>query len=228
MRPRDSLIALLALALAGGPAGRAPRPPRTKDAFIPLLVYRTGPYAPSGIPIANGFVDYFTLLNERDGGINGVKVAFEECETQYDTKQGVECYERLKGKGALLVNPVQHRHHLPAHSQGPRRQDRRVLDGLRHERRRPTAAGSRGCSTSRPTTGARPRPSSATSAARRAGSTSSRARRSPTSSTTAPTARKPTRRWRTWRKQVPVRADAAGRRSSRARSRSRRGCRCAG
>ena len=60
---------------------------------------------PSGIPIANGFVDYFTLLNERDGGINGVKVAWEECETQYDTKQGVECYERLKGKGAVLVNP---------------------------------------------------------------------------------------------------------------------------
>jgi branched-chain amino acid transport system substrate-binding protein len=76
--------------------------------FIPLLVYRTGAYAPSGIPIANGFVDYFMLLNERDGGINGVKVGWEECETQYDTKQGVECYERLKGKGATgaaLVNP---------------------------------------------------------------------------------------------------------------------------
>jgi branched-chain amino acid transport system substrate-binding protein len=75
------------------------------NAFIPLLVYRTGPYAPSGIPIANGFVDYFTLINDRDGGINGIKVAWEECETQYDTKQGVECYERLKGKPALLVNP---------------------------------------------------------------------------------------------------------------------------
>src|SRR6185369_8955372 len=52
------------------------------------------PYAPSGIPIANGFKDYFTLLNERDGGIEGVKIVSEECETQYDTKQGVECYER--------------------------------------------------------------------------------------------------------------------------------------
>ncbi len=65
---------------------------------MPLLVYRTGPYAPSGIPIANGFVDYFSLVNERDGGVNGVKLTWEECETQYDTKQGVECYERLKGK----------------------------------------------------------------------------------------------------------------------------------
>src|SRR5437899_5284361 len=97
------LIAVLALAVLAGPIAPAAFA-QAKEVFIPLLVYRTGPYAPSGIPIANGFVDYFSLLNERDGGINGVKVAWEECETQYDTKQGVECYERLKGKSALLVN----------------------------------------------------------------------------------------------------------------------------
>ena len=34
------------------------------------------------------------------GGINGVKLSWEECETGYDTARGVECYERLKGKGA--------------------------------------------------------------------------------------------------------------------------------
>ncbi len=39
------------------------------------------------------------MLNERDGGINGVKISFEECETGYATDRGVECYERLKGKG---------------------------------------------------------------------------------------------------------------------------------
>ena len=39
------------------------------------------------------------MLNERDGGINGVKIVFEECETGYATDKGVECYERLKGKG---------------------------------------------------------------------------------------------------------------------------------
>ena len=94
----------LAVALVAGPllAAAVAQP---KEMFIPLLVYRTGAYAPSGIPIANGFVDYFTLLNERDGGINGIRVAWEECETQYDTKQGVECYERLKSKNPVLVNP---------------------------------------------------------------------------------------------------------------------------
>jgi branched-chain amino acid transport system substrate-binding protein len=101
---RRITIGLLALLLAAGPLAPAALA-QSREVFIPLLVYRTGPYAPSGIPIANGFVDYFTLLNERDGGINGIKVAWEECETQYDTKQGVECYERLRGKGAVLVNP---------------------------------------------------------------------------------------------------------------------------
>ena len=69
------------------------------EQFIPRLVYRTGAYAPNGIPFANGAADYLTLLNERDGGINGVKLVMEECETGYATDKGVECYERLKGKG---------------------------------------------------------------------------------------------------------------------------------
>ena len=42
--------------------------------FLPSLPYRTGPYAPNGVPFANGRVDYFALINERDGGINGVQI----------------------------------------------------------------------------------------------------------------------------------------------------------
>jgi branched-chain amino acid transport system substrate-binding protein len=103
MKLRALCITILAGAVAIWPW--VPPAHAAGEMFIPLLVYRTGPYAPSGIPSANGLVDYLTLINERDGGINGVKIAFEECETQYDTKQGVECYERLKGKSAVLVNP---------------------------------------------------------------------------------------------------------------------------
>jgi branched-chain amino acid transport system substrate-binding protein len=69
------------------------------EQFIPALVYRSGPYAPNGIPFANGFADYLALINERDGGINGVKIITEECETGYLTDRGIECYERLKNKG---------------------------------------------------------------------------------------------------------------------------------
>ena len=78
------------------------------EQFIPLLVYRTGPYAPNGIPVANGYIDYLKLINARDGGVNGVTVAWEECETKYNTKLGVECYERLKNRGpngAAVINP---------------------------------------------------------------------------------------------------------------------------
>jgi len=106
MNAKGWLIGLLTLAVIGAPATEPARA-QTKEMFVPLLVYRTGPYAPSGAPLANGIWDYMMLINERDGGINGIKLVVEECEMQYDTKQGVECYERLKGKGggATIVNP---------------------------------------------------------------------------------------------------------------------------
>jgi len=74
--------------------------------FIPSLTYRTGPFAGGGIPFADGFADYFNMLNERDGGIGGAKVVIEECETAYNTQKGVECYEATKDKGALVYNPL--------------------------------------------------------------------------------------------------------------------------
>jgi branched-chain amino acid transport system substrate-binding protein len=73
--------------------------------YVPLFSYRTGPFAGSGIPIANGMSDYLTMLNERDGGIGGVKLIIEECETGYDTKKGVECYDAVKSKNPVVVNP---------------------------------------------------------------------------------------------------------------------------
>jgi branched-chain amino acid transport system substrate-binding protein len=82
---------------------------QTNEQFVPVLVYRTGAYAPNGVPWANGFVDYLKLVNERDGGINGIKLTHEECEFGYATDRGVECYERLKGKGptgASVFNPL--------------------------------------------------------------------------------------------------------------------------
>ena len=93
-----------AVAQQKGAAAKGPM-----EQFIPVLVYRTGPYGPNGTPWANGFVDYLKLINGRDGGIGGVKITWEECETGYATDRGVECYERLKGKGptgATAFNPL--------------------------------------------------------------------------------------------------------------------------
>ena len=77
--------------------------------YFPIFVFRTGPFAPSGIPAANAARDFALLIEKRDGGINGVKAVYEECETQYNTKLGIECYEKLKGKGstgATIINPA--------------------------------------------------------------------------------------------------------------------------
>ena len=73
--------------------------------YLPMNTYRTGPFAGSGVHVADGMRDYITLLNERDGGIGGVKINYEECETGYDTKKSVECYELQKSKGSILYSP---------------------------------------------------------------------------------------------------------------------------
>jgi branched-chain amino acid transport system substrate-binding protein len=78
---------------------------QAQEQYFPVLVYRTGAYAANGNPWANGYVDYLKLVNAQ-GGVNGVKLSFEECEFGYATDRGVECYERLKGKGATVFQPL--------------------------------------------------------------------------------------------------------------------------
>ncbi len=99
-----AVAAIMAVAASGPVQAQS----KAKEQFFPVLVYRTGPYAPNGAPWANGYVDYLKLVNARDGGINGVKIAYEECETGYDTARGVECYERAERQGP------DRRHRFPA------------------------------------------------------------------------------------------------------------------
>jgi branched-chain amino acid transport system substrate-binding protein len=100
-----SLVLATALAAAAfAPSGAAAQ---AKEQFFPALVYRTGAYAPNGVPFANGYIDYLKLMAAQ-GGINGVKLIWEECDTAYATDKGVECYERLKGKhgGASVIHTL--------------------------------------------------------------------------------------------------------------------------
>ncbi|MEM9902200.1 MAG: ABC transporter substrate-binding protein [Pseudomonadota bacterium] len=91
-------LALAGALAMGGAAAMA------ESIYTPNLSYRTGPFASTGIPLMDGQADYMTLLNERDGGIGGVEIDFEECETGYSTEKGVECYERTKAK-AVVTQP---------------------------------------------------------------------------------------------------------------------------
>ncbi len=72
-----------------------------EDQYVPLLSYRVGPYGSNGISFFGAMIDYMTLQN-MNGGVNGVKLSWEECETEYNPSRGVECYERLKGKAAIV------------------------------------------------------------------------------------------------------------------------------
>ena len=88
----------------------APTAHATGEEYFPLQSYRVGPYAAGGSGFFGGFIDYMQMINARDGGVNGVKLTWSECETEYVVEKGVECYERLKkglnGAPAAATNPL--------------------------------------------------------------------------------------------------------------------------
>jgi branched-chain amino acid transport system substrate-binding protein len=82
----SGLVATALLGLVGVTAVAA-----ASAQFIPLLVTREGANRSTQIPRSDGMIAYLTLLNARDGGINGVPLVWEECETVSDVTRGVEC-----------------------------------------------------------------------------------------------------------------------------------------
>jgi branched-chain amino acid transport system substrate-binding protein len=107
MRLRNLSIGVAAAVMAA-PFVAALAAAQENTMVLPSLVYRTGAYAPNGVPFANGVADYISLVNARDG-VNGVKIELIECETGYKTDVGVECYEKLKNEGATgaaVFNPL--------------------------------------------------------------------------------------------------------------------------
>ena len=96
--------AMLAAAFGVATLMAAPASYAEGGIYAPNLAYRTGPFAATGIPLMNGQRDYIMMLNARDGGINGVPIEYDECETGYSTEKGVECYEKTKSK-AVVTQP---------------------------------------------------------------------------------------------------------------------------
>jgi branched-chain amino acid transport system substrate-binding protein len=98
--------AAVTLAFAGAPSPAS----AASEQYFPLQSYRVGPYAAGGTGFFGGTIDYFQLINARDGGVNGVKLTWSECETEYVVERGVECYERLKkglnGAPVAATNPL--------------------------------------------------------------------------------------------------------------------------
>ena len=92
---RTLIASLVALSTLGGLLPAAAQAANDQQ-FIPLATYRVGAYASSGIPWWAGEIDYFRYINEVEGGVNGVKLVWQECETEWKTDRIIECYERYK------------------------------------------------------------------------------------------------------------------------------------
>lgn len=85
--------------LAGAQASDAP------EQFVPIFTGREVA-GPAGSVMPAGLADYFELLNRRDGGVNGVRLTWDECETAFDDARGVQCFERAVERGAAIVLPL--------------------------------------------------------------------------------------------------------------------------
>jgi branched-chain amino acid transport system substrate-binding protein len=104
---KRSLLSSLALAVSLSTATLTAQ--ADNEQYFPLQSYRVGPYAAGGTGFFGGFIDYLKYVNA-NGGVNGVKLTWSECETEYVVEKGVECYERLKkglnGAPAAATNPL--------------------------------------------------------------------------------------------------------------------------
>ena len=74
---RSLIGAALTLAVFGSAVTAAMASPDQQ--FFPLATYRVGAYASNGVQVWAGMIDYLNYINEVEGGINGVKLVWQEC-----------------------------------------------------------------------------------------------------------------------------------------------------
>jgi branched-chain amino acid transport system substrate-binding protein len=74
-------------------------PATAQEQYFGIPSSRVGPYSAMGTGYYGGIIDYLNYVNMKFGGVNGVKLTYEECETEYNAARTVECYQRLLIKG---------------------------------------------------------------------------------------------------------------------------------
>ncbi|MEM9735700.1 MAG: ABC transporter substrate-binding protein, partial [Pseudomonadota bacterium] len=65
--------------------------------YFPIASSRVGPYSAMGTGYYGAQIDYMNYVN-MNGGVNGVMLTWQECETEYNAVKTVECYQRLLEK----------------------------------------------------------------------------------------------------------------------------------
>jgi branched-chain amino acid transport system substrate-binding protein len=72
---------------------------QAQEQYFGIPSSRVGPYSAMGTGYYGGIIDYLNYVNMKFGGVNGVKLTYDECETEYNAARTVECYQRLLNKG---------------------------------------------------------------------------------------------------------------------------------
>ena len=88
---------ILGASLAAALTGAAPA--QAAEQYFGVPSSRVGPYSAMGTGYYGGIIDYLNYVNMKDGGVNGVKLTWQECETEYNAARTVECYQRLLNNG---------------------------------------------------------------------------------------------------------------------------------
>lgn len=70
-----------------------------EDQYFGIPSSRVGPYSAMGTGYYGGIIDYLNYVNMKHGGVNGVQLTYQECETEYNAARTVECYQRLLHNG---------------------------------------------------------------------------------------------------------------------------------
>jgi branched-chain amino acid transport system substrate-binding protein len=65
-----------------------------EEQYMAVPSSRVGSYSAMGTGYYGGIIDYMTYVN-MTGGVNGVKLTWAECETEYKADRTVECFQRL-------------------------------------------------------------------------------------------------------------------------------------
>ena len=70
--------------------------------YFPIASSRVGPYSAMGTGYYGAQIDYMNYVN-MTGGVNGVMLTWQECETEYNAVKTVECYQRLLEKDGQKI-----------------------------------------------------------------------------------------------------------------------------
>lgn len=70
--------------------------------YFPIASSRVGPYSAMGTGYYGAQIDYMKYVN-KNGGVNGVMLTWQECETEYNAVKTVECYQRLLEKDGQKI-----------------------------------------------------------------------------------------------------------------------------